>query len=571
LDERTAARAGSFDPYRVRGLVCVPCVTESGAKAALSVQSTHARKWRPDEVQLVRDVAARLFPAVERARTQEALRASEERFRMTFDSMAIGMAHVSVDGVWLRVNDRLCAITGRSREELLGTSFGDITHPDDVEKDLALARRVISGAMPSYTIDKRYVRKNGSVVWAEISVALLRDARMRPMHFIVSVADISERKKAEAALHEADRRKDEFLATLAHELRNPLAPIRNAVQILNLQGAQDATSQAARNIIERQLQHMVRLIDDLLDVSRITRGKLELRRSRVALDAVIAQALETARPQIEQSGHELTLSWPPQPVFIDGDAARLAQVFANLLNNACSYTPKGGEIGLTVEPADGRVLVTVRDSGIGISAECMPHVFDMFSGVAPAGHAKSGLGIGLSLAKALVEMHGGRIEARSEGPGKGSEFVVALPTVAAPEVPAPEEVAPDAWQGLTGHRVLVADDNRDSAHSLATLLTMSGNDVVTAYDGREAVQKAAEYRPGVALLDIGMPIMDGYDACRAIRAQPWGKDIVVVALTGWGQRQDRDKTKAAGFDGHLVKPLDYRALSELLDSLTAKA
>jgi PAS domain S-box-containing protein len=382
-------------------------------------------------------------------------------------------------------------------------------------------------------------------------------------------ASETERRMAEEALQEADRQKDEFLAQLAHELRNPLAPVRNAVELLRLKAPDEPEIRWSRDVIERQVSHLTRLIDDLLDVSRITRNKLELRKQRLDLAEVVQAAVETSRPAIEQSGHELTVTLPAEPVYLYGDLVRLAQVLMNLLTNAAKYTEPGGRIWLTAELAsDGRpeVVVRVKDTGMGIPAEKLPRLFEMFFQVDRSlERAQGGLGIGLSLVRRLVELHGGRVEAHSDGPGRGSEFVAHLPALVEPPkiVPSPRPAAEGETKD-SGRRILVVDDNQDSADSLAMLLGMTGHEVETAYDGLEAVEAAERVRPDVVLLDLGMPRLNGYDACRRIREQPWGKDVVLIALTGWGQEEDRRRTAEAGFDGHLVKPVDHAALAELL-------
>ncbi len=371
------------------------------------------------------------------------------------------------------------------------------------------------------------------------------------------------------SLRDADRRKDEFLATLAHELRNPLAPLRNGLQVMKLAAGNAEAVEQARSLMERQMAVMVRLIDDLLDVSRITRGKLPLRRERVDLASVVQSAVEGSRPLIETSAHRLTVSLPPEPIYLDADPTRLAQVFANLLTNAAKYTDKAGHIWLTAGRHEGEVVVSVRDTGIGIAAEHLPRLFEMFSQVAPAlERSQGGLGIGLSLVKGLVEMHGGRIEARSEGPGKGSEFVVRLPV--AGDVPAPETPAPGSGERATARprrRILLADDNRDAADSLAMMLRLAGHEVHATHDGQEAVEAAEWFRPDVALLDLGMPRMNGFEAARRIREQPWGRSVILVAITGWGQDEDKRRASEAGFDHHLTKPVDPAALEKLLAGL----
>ncbi|MPZ43207.1 MAG: response regulator [Betaproteobacteria bacterium] len=361
----------------------------------------------------------------------------------------------------------------------------------------------------------------------------------------------------------ADRRKDEFLATLAHELRNPLAPIRNAVQLLKLSAVDHPVVRTAQDIMDRQVDHMVHLIDDLLDVSRITRGKLALRRQPVELTRVVQQAVETSRPNIRQ---QFTVSLPSDPIHLHGDAVRLSQVLANLLNNAAKYTEPDGRIALTAALEGDEVCIRISDSGIGIDPEQLPNLFQMFSQARPAlARSEGGLGIGLSLARSLVEMHGGTITAHSAGLGKGSELSVRLPVVHAPSATAhaPEPSRPDS---VAMRRVLVVDDVQDSVQSLAALLRLDGNEVEMAADGIEALEKTRNFRPDLIILDLGLPRMNGYDVCRTIRQQDWGKDIFIVALTGWGQDSDRARTLAAGFNAHLVKPVGYETLRSVLAS-----
>ena len=369
-------------------------------------------------------------------------------------------------------------------------------------------------------------------------------------------------------LRQADQRKDEFLATLAHELRNPLAPIRNALEVMRLAGNSADAVEQSRRMMERQVVQMVRLVDDLLDVSRITRNKLELRKERIELASVVRSAIETSRPFIEQSDHTLTVTLPPEPIYLDADPTRLEQVFSNLLNNSAKYTERGGHIWLTVEPGEGKVLVRVRDSGIGIPAEALAGIFEMFSQVeGNLERAQGGLGIGLTLVRRLVEMHGGSVEAHSAGRGHGSEFLVRLPMAPAPGRAEQQANGGDEQTIVPKRRILVVDDNRDSATSLSLMLSILGNEIRTAHDGLEAVQAAAAFRPDVILLDIGLPKLNGYDACRRIREQPWGREMVIVALTGWGQEDDRRRSQEAGFNHHLVKPVDPTILKKLLTEM----
>jgi PAS domain S-box-containing protein len=396
-----------------------------------------------------------------------------------------------------------------------------------------------------------------------------RDGQVRGS--VGAFLDITELNKVQQALIEADQRKDEFLATLAHELRNPLAPLRNAVELLRRAGGDAALLEKARSMMERQVGQMVRLVDDLLDISRITRGKIQLRKERVELAAVVRSAVEAARPLIEAQAHELTVTLPPQPLYLDADPTRLAQVFSNLLTNAAKYTEKGGHVWLTAERQGGEAVVSVRDTGMGIAADYLPHVFEMFSQAAPAlERSQGGLGVGLALVRGLVELHGGTIEARSGGPGLGSEFIVRLPVAQRPAQVAQEPSGDgQKCRSVPKCRILVVDDNRDTADSLAIMLRLAGHDIHTAYDGLEGLQAAATFRPDVVLLDIGLPRMNGYEAARHIREQPWGKGMALIALTGWGQDEDKRRALEAGFDHHLTKPVDALTLEKLLALITS--
>ena len=366
------------------------------------------------------------------------------------------------------------------------------------------------------------------------------------------------------ALKEADRRKDEFLAVLAHELRNPLAPVRNAVEILRATHAPSPQLQWTHDVIDRQVRQMTRLVDDLLDVSRITRGKIELRKERVDLSVPIRLALESSRPFVERGGHQLTVKMAGEPLPIEGDVARLAQVVSNLLNNAAKFTPPGGHIRLTCERRGDEIVVRVIDTGVGIPAGMQARIFDMFTQAGSAAdRSLGGLGIGLTLVKRLVEMHGGSVEARSEGANKGSEFVVRLPAAAEPAPARPPRSKLPAGGQLAPRRILVVDDNRDAADSLCMLLRAQGHEVSVAYDGLEAVDSAIGRTPDVVLMDIGLPGLYGYDAARRIR-EARGREVLLVAITGWGQDEDRRRSREAGFDFHLTKPVDPEAITRLL-------
>ncbi|HEV8205013.1 MAG TPA: ATP-binding protein, partial [Pyrinomonadaceae bacterium] len=384
--------------------------------------------------------------------------------------------------------------------------------------------------------------------------------------------DVTRRKRLEdnlrklaADLAETDRRKNEFLATLAHELRNPLAPISNMIEVVKRAGSNGELLKQAHETIERQLGQMVRLVDDLLDLNRITHDRLELRRSEIDLATVIEQAVEVARPLIDAAGQKLTIDLPDEAIYLNADQARLAQVFGNLLNNSCKYTRPNGAISLTARRnGNDEVWVSVRDNGAGIPPDKVDSIFDMFMQVdRSSDRSQSGLGIGLTLVKRLVEMHGGSIEVHSAGEEQGSEFVVHLPIISKPAlVSAPVSRVPP--ESSSQRRILIVDDNRDSADSLAMLFEITGNQTYLAHDGVEALESIEKYHPEVVLLDIGLPKLDGHEVCRRVREQPWGKDIRIIALTGWGQEDDRRKSEEAGFNGHLVKPVDYDKLLALL-------
>lgn len=381
--------------------------------------------------------------------------------------------------------------------------------------------------------------------------------------------EISERKKIQQSLREADRRKDEFLAILAHELRNPLAPIRNSLEIMKQAPTNAELTEQARNMMDRQVAHMERLVEDLLDISRISRNQLELRKQSVDLVSSMHDVLEACSALARQFNHEITVSLPDEPVILDGDVVRLNQIFSNLLTNACKYTPPNGRIFLDVKLRGKLVVVSVKDNGIGIPSEMLPKVFTMFAqGTQELVRAQDGLGIGLTLVKQLVEMHGGWVEAFSEGLGKGSEFVIRLP-VSQTHTDTKPLVAVAVKRAPVSRRVLVVDDQEDNANSLSSLLRVAGHNAKVAYDGNAAIAEAKEFRPELILLDIGMPDMNGFEACRCIREEAWGKDLKIMALTGWGQEEDHEKSMAAGFDGHLVKPVSLTALTEILASLPA--
>ena len=501
----------------------------------------------------------------ERAQAEESLRISRERLDLVVNSGQIGLWYCDLPFDKLDWNAKVKEHFGLPPDTRVTIdTFFERLHPDDRERTRQAIEKAIQDRT-DYDIEYRTVGLDGRERWIRaIGRATYRDGT--PERFDGITVDVTERVRQEEALKEAARHKDEFLATLAHELRNPLAPLRNGLQIMRLAAGDPEKLEQARAMMERQLGHMVRLIDDLLDLSRISRGKVELRREPVELAEVVRQAVETSRPALEEAGHELAVRLPSQPILVEADVTRLTQVFANLLNNAAKFTDPGGHIHLTVERQGAQGVVRVRDDGVGIPAYQLPRVFDMFTQVNQSlERSQGGLGIGLSLVRGLVEMHGGSVEAHSEGHGRGSEFVVRLPAIH----PAPEAQTPESSEAArpSGRRVLVVDDNRDAAISLATLLELMGNETRTAYDGLEALEVGAAFRPDLILLDIGMPRLNGYDTARRVREQPWGKAVTLIALTGWGQEEDRRRSAEAGFDTHVVKPVEPAVLETLLADL----
>ena len=448
----------------------------------------------------------------------------------------------SLDGTIRSWNAGAQRLFGHSAEQAIGRHISLIIPPERLAEEDRIVERLKAGERIDHFETER-LGAGDRRIQVSLTISPIKNDAGEVVGASKVARDVTRQRQAEAELRrladslaEADRRKDEFLATLAHELRNPLAPLSNALAVMKRAGDDGAVVQRARDTMERQLAQLVRLVDDLLDLNRITHNRLELRTQPVELASVLQQALEASRPLAEAAQHTLRVTLPDEPIHVNADPARLAQVFGNLLNNSSKYTRPGGTIDLAVQREGAQVCVSVKDSGIGIPPDQLERIFEMFTQVERADHAAAGgLGIGLTLVKRLLQMHGGSIEAHSAGEGQGSEFIVRLPTVEAPAalVAQPAAVPCEA----PAQRILVVDDNADSAESLAMLLQMSGHEVFTAHDGEAAIQAADAHRPDVVLLDIGLPKVNGHDVCRHIRAQPWGRDITLVALTGWGQRE----------------------------------
>jgi PAS domain S-box-containing protein len=481
-----------------------------------------------------------------------------------------------MDGIPFFVNHAGLELVGlRSIGEAMSTPVREFFFPEDqswiMEEFLP---QVLKDGHGEVEVRFRHFR-TGEAIWMAYKVLLLTDDTGKPNAFATVSQNVTERRRMldevrdlAANLSEADRRKNEFLATLAHELRNPLAPISNAVQVLRRRGARDAESvESSSELLERQVAQMSRLVDDLIDMGRITNGRIELRKERVDLSTVVSQAVETTRAQYRSMNQELTIVMPEEPVFLYVDPTRLTQVLGNLLNNACKFSNRGGRVSLTVRPENGEVEIRVRDNGIGMTPDELPRVFEMFTQLDTSlERSRDGLGIGLTLVRTLVELHGGSVTVHSEGRGRGSEFVVRLPRVAMGEtMPATDHETPPL--PAPRRRILIVDDNEDGAMSLSMLLNLSGHETFTANDGNEALATFERLRPDVALLDIGLPGLNGFEVARRIRELPFGKDAVLVAVTGWGQADDRNRSREAGFDAHLVKPVNHQELTKLLASL----
>lgn len=500
-------------------------------------------------------------------RAQRSLAASEERFRMIADNIVQLAWTCDTLGNVTWYNQRWLDYTGLTFDEMKGWDWRKVQHPDHVD-------RVIEGIQHSAESGEPWEdifplrSKDGAYRWFLARAVPIRDETGKVKCWFGTNTDVTERIQMEEALRNADRRKDEFLAVLAHELRNPLAPIRNSLHILRMTTLSDPAAERVVEMMERQVNHMVRLVDDLMEVSRITRGKIELRKESIEVAAIIRSAVETSRPLIDAAGHNLALAIPPEPLVLNGDPVRLAQVVANLLNNAAKFTEPGGQIWLDVQRENDAVAISVRDTGAGIPSGMLPRVFELFMQATPlANSAQGGLGIGLALVKSLVELHGGSVNVQSEGEGKGCEFIVRVPLSTTGDTT-------DAAGGEAGPsdsparcRVLVVDDNRDAANSLGMLLKLIGVEVQIAFNGPDALEALATFQPTVVLLDIGMPGMDGYEVARRIRRKPECKDVTLIAMTGWGQEEDRNRSRTAGFNHHMVKPPEFKALESLLARL----
>ena len=571
---------------RLRSAAALPLIKKGRLVAFLYAVDCAPRQWSAEDRIILRDVADRTWAAVERARAETTVRDAEARLQSALDAANLGTFVWYVNEDRTDSDLRMLRLFGLGDDDplTLRDALDSLLHHDDRERYAEGVRRAIDPDGPgTLREDIRVLHPDGSLHWIAVTGRTVFEGEPRRAVRLIGVAaDITTRKSIEEALRnseerlkESDRRKDEFLAMLAHELRNPLAPIRTGLELIRMAGDTSAAVGRVRTMMERQVGHMVRLIDDLLDVSRITSGKIQLRRKPTPLADLVNSAVEANRAALAASHIELTIQVPPEPCILDVDPTRLVQVLSNLLHNAAKFTPSNGHVTLSAtcigpDPAAsaGQLVLAVSDNGVGISREMLPRVFDLFTQGEPStGRSQPGLGIGLALARRLIEMHGGNIEATSAGPGRGSVFTIRLPI--ASRVAAAELAQPSVAAERVARRIVIIDDNEDAAQMLAMLVEQRGGEARVAHDGAAGLRAIAEFRPDVVLLDIGLPGMDGYETCRRIRMEPFGADLLIVALTGWGQEQDKQRSTESGFDAHLTKPADPLVLERILIGLPA--
>jgi PAS domain S-box-containing protein len=500
----------------------------------------------------------------ERRRNEEALRESEARFRLLVDSVrdyAIFM--LDVNGNVRSWNAGAEALKGYKAEEIIGRHFCTFYTPEDQAAGKP-AWELRTARQEGRIEDEGWrVRKDGTLFWANVIVTAVHDQRGELLGFAKVTRDMTERRRLEE-LERSSRMMSQFLAMLAHELRNPLAPMRNAVTLMQLEPLASPTLRSSRDIIDRQLSHVTRLVDDLLDIGRLTTGKIRLRKELVSVAEIAGRAAETARPLMEARRHHLSIQLPPRPVHINADPTRLSQILQNLLVNAAKYTPEGGRVQLQAQAADGFVTISVTDNGRGIAPNELQRIFELFAQVDNGTPNDSGLGVGLTLARSLAEMHGGRLDAESAGLGQGSTFLLRLPSADRADTGGEED-------GEPGFSILVVDDNRDSADSASAIIRLLGYRASCAYEGASALASAGRTPPDMVLLDLSMPGMDGYQTLRSLRALPRMDSAFVVAMTGYGSEDDRQRTMAAGFDAHLTKPVELNALVDLINEARQRA
>jgi PAS domain S-box-containing protein len=502
--------------------------------------------------------------ALEAAR-RELVAEQERRERALIEDAPVAVAHVAPAGEFVYANKSFCALIGYDAHELLTRTWQNTTHPDDLPAELEASQRVLDGTLPHYTLDKRFVHKSGTEVWVHVFGNFVHDDDGRPVQRVLIVSDmtpskleVSELQRLESQLKEADRRKDEFLAMLAHELRNPVAPIRTAAEVLAMLLNGDARKRALVDIIQRQSGTLSRILDDLLDVARITQGRIELQREVVSVAACVEAALQSTGPLMREKAHRIDVTPAPEALHVSADRVRLEQCVTNLLINAAKFTPPRGEIHLQMRAEGDDAVIEVRDNGMGIAPAFLPRVFDLFSqSERSMDRSQGGLGLGLAICRQLIELHGGSVGCSSAGEARGTTVTIRLPRVLNSQQAAAPEVA-----RARQRRVLVVDDNHDAADTLTLWLDVHGHTTRTVYGAEAALEVVAGFAPDVVLLDLGLPGMDGFEVARRIRRQH--PSIRLVALSGYGQARDRERSAAAGFDAHAVKPVDMDELDRLL-------
>jgi PAS domain S-box-containing protein len=569
LDDRTRSAASALKQRSAGSFVNVPVVEQDRLVAVIFVNHAEARAWSGEELAFIKELAGRARTASERLRTETALRESEARFRTIADAMPQMVWSALPDGYHDYFNRRWYDFTGMAAGGTDGDGWAGLLHPEDLERTSNVWQHCLRTGDP-YEIHYRLRHRAGEYRWALARALPIHGDTGKIIRWMGTCTDIHDQKLAEEKLKEADARKDEFLAMLAHELRNPLAPISAAAQLLQIGAVDEARVRQTSQIIGRQVHHLTSLVDDLLDVSRVTRGLVELDSGQVDIGHVVAEAIEQVTPLIRARHHHLGLQLSPEAPLVLGDKKRLVQVLVNLLNNAAKYTREGGQLQLTTEVHSRHVQIQVADNGIGMAPELVSRAFDMFTQAERSPDRSSGgLGLGLALVRSLVQLHGGTVFCESAGPGKGSTFTVCLPRLFAEE-PQPEAPAADPalHKRAAPLRILVVDDNVDAAAMLSMLLEAGGHAVMTEHGARAALARAEAEAPQVCILDIGLPEMDGNELAQRLRAMPQTAGAMLIAVTGYGQENDRQQTLAAGFDHHLVKPVDAGALTALFAGLS---
>ena len=510
-------------------------------------------------------MAAAVISRRQGALADASLRESEARYRLLFETSRDSIVAVDLSRCVTEANPAFQSMLGYTANELQALTYEKLTPPRWRDAEDAIVRDRILAKGDSGEYEKEYIHKDGSVFPVSLRAWPVVDAGGNVVGMRAFVRDISDRKRAEEVLRDADRRKSEFLAILSHELRNPLATISSCLQVLRNAGERGPSGERPLDMMDRQIGHLVRLVDDLLDVSRISHGKIELKTERLDLGVLVQRTVDSCREQMDAAGVLVRVNVPEEPVLVEADPVRLAQIFTNLLNNAVKYTDPGGNIEVAMPPAVDEAVVSVADTGIGVPKDTLPHVFDLFVQDRTSARAHGGLGIGLSLVRSLVELHGGIVEAHSAAEGRGSRFVVRLPLAAGIEADASPSQA-DSGAKAFSRRVLVVDDTQDVADSLALLLEMLGAQVRIAYSGPQALAACAEFEPELVFLDLSMPQMDGFETARHLRASPSGRATSLIALTGWGEKDTCRRAEEAGFDRHLTKPAAISELKALLES-----